>query len=67
MLDRIAINTDVCHGRPCVTGTRITVDVFVGLLAGGDTIDDVLADYPQLSVDDIDACIAYAQRVDDAD
>ena len=58
----IAIDQEVCFCKPRVAGTRITVDLVVGLLRGGGSVDDVLADYPQLSADDIYACIAYDQR-----
>jgi hypothetical protein len=44
--DRIEINPEVCHGKPVVRGTRVLVSQILGTLSGGDSIEDVLADYP---------------------
>jgi uncharacterized protein (DUF433 family) len=49
-------------GVPCVAGTRIPVSTVVGLIANGLTINDVCAEYPQLAVVDVKACLAYAAR-----
>jgi uncharacterized protein (DUF433 family) len=57
--DRISINPNVCHGKPCIKGTRIWVSLILDFLASGDTIEDVLAAYPHLTRDDIQACLAY--------
>jgi uncharacterized protein (DUF433 family) len=57
--DRISINPNVCHGRPCVKGTRIWVALVLDLLASGGTVEDILEEYPQLVREDIQACIAY--------
>ena len=45
MFDRITIDPDICHGTPCIKGTRVPVHQIVGALAAGDTIDDVLQSY----------------------
>lgn len=58
--DRIEINPSVCHGKPVVRGTRILVSQVLGALAGGDSIEDVLADYPSLSSEDLPAVFAFA-------
>ena len=50
----------VRFGKPCVRGTRITVGDVLGYLAGGMTVEQVLADFPQLTPEDIRACLAYA-------
>lgn len=47
-------------GRPCVRGTRIAVGDVLGWLAAGMSHDDIRADYPELTEDDIRACLAYA-------
>ena len=60
MLERISISPDVCHGQACVKGTRIPVHQVVGMLANGDTIEDLLEDYPSLEREDILACLSYA-------
>ncbi len=58
--DRIEVNPDICHGKPVIRGTRIMVRNILGSLAGGDTISDILENYPELSYADIEAAIAYA-------
>ncbi|MCC6165501.1 MAG: DUF433 domain-containing protein [Acidobacteria bacterium] len=60
LLQRIAIDPAVRFGKPCIRGTRITVGDVLAYLAGGMTDAEVLADFPQLSRDDIRACLAYA-------
>ncbi|ALG84444.1 DUF433 domain-containing protein [Gordonia phthalatica] len=60
LLDRISIDPEVVHGRPAVRGTRMRVSDVLSLLASGATQDEILEDYPFLTVDDIRACLAYA-------
>ena len=60
LLDRISLDPAIRFGKPCVRGTRIAVGDILGYLAGGMSEDQVLADFPQLSRDDIRACLAYA-------
>ena len=59
-LERISIDPRVCHGQACVRGTRITVHQIVAMLANGDTIEELLKDYPSLERADILACLSYA-------
>jgi uncharacterized protein (DUF433 family) len=59
-LERITMTPDVRFGKPCIRGTRITVGDVLGYLAGGMSEDQILADFPQLTRDDIRACLAYA-------
>ena len=59
-LDRISIDPSVRFGKPCVRGTRITVGDILGYLAGGMSEAELLADFPQLTQDDIRACLTYA-------
>ena len=61
--DRISSNTDVCHGKPCIRGTRIMVSVILDNLA--DNVDEatILANYPSLKQDDIRAAIGYAAEL----
>ncbi len=59
-LDRISIDPNVRFGKPCVRGTRITVGDILGYLAGGMLEAELLADFPQLTQDDIRACLTYA-------
>lgn len=66
MNNRIEVNPDVCHGKPVIRGTRIMVRNILGALAGGDSIKDILQNYPELTLADIKAAIAYAiELVDD--
>jgi uncharacterized protein (DUF433 family) len=60
MNKRISIDPKVCHGQACIKGTRIPVYQIVGMLANGDTIDDLLAEYPSIVRADILACLDYA-------
>ena len=59
-LRRIAINPDVRFGKPCVRGTRLTVGEILGALATGMTEAEVIAEFPQLSHEDLLACFAFA-------
>jgi uncharacterized protein (DUF433 family) len=59
-LERITIDPSVRFGKPCVRGTRISVGDILEYLAGGMSEDEILADFPQLTRDDIRACLAYA-------
>ena len=60
LLDRIAVDPDIRFGKPCVRGTRISVGDVLGYLAGGMSEAQILADFPQLTSDDVRACLAYA-------
>ena len=61
--NRISISPDVCNGRPVITGTRITVQTILEFLGAGDSIADVLEEYPTLTAEDIYACIQYASKL----
>ncbi len=58
--DRITVTPGVRSGKPCIKGTRITVYDLLEYLAGGMTEDQILADFPDLTADDIRACLAFA-------
>jgi len=60
MSERIVIDAAVCSGRPVVRGTRITVQTILEFLGAGDSIEDVLEEYPSLSREDILACLSYS-------
>jgi uncharacterized protein (DUF433 family) len=60
LLDRIAVDPAIRFGKPCVRGTRISVGDVLGYLAGGMSEAEILADFPQLTSDDVRACLAYA-------
>lgn len=63
MSERITISPDVCNGKPVVGGTRITVQTVLEFLAAGDSVEDVLAEYPSLHPEDVRACLDYASRL----
>jgi uncharacterized protein (DUF433 family) len=58
-LSRITSDPEVCHGKPTIRGLRYPVADLLQLLAGGMTIDEVLADYPDLERDDVLAALEY--------
>ena len=63
MNKRISIDPEVCHGQACIKGTRIPVHQIVGMLANGDTIEDLLAEYPSITRADVLACLDYAAEL----
>ena len=60
VLDRITLDPSVRFGKPCVRGTRITVGDVLGYLAAGMPEEQILGEFPQLTRDDVRACLAYA-------
>ncbi len=60
---RISIDPKICHGQACVKGTRIPVHQIVRMLANGDTVEVLLAEYPTLAREDIMACLDYAAEL----
>jgi uncharacterized protein (DUF433 family) len=63
MNTRIEIRRDICHGKPCIKGTRIMVSNILNLLAHGASLDEVLQGYPQLARDDVFAALEYAEAI----
>lgn len=59
LLQRISVNPNVCFGKPCIRGTRIWVSLLLDFLANDMSFEEILAEYPQLTRDDIRAAIAY--------
>jgi uncharacterized protein (DUF433 family) len=57
---RITSDPKVCSGKPCLKGTRIPVHMILDLLAAGETGDGIRKAYPDVTDDDIRACISYA-------
>ena len=58
--DRIKFDPEICHGKPCITGTRIMVSIIIDYLKAGESVESVIREYPQLSEDDIRAAMEYA-------
>ena len=63
LLERISIDPNVCFGKPCIRGTRIWVSLLLDFLAVGMTVEEILAEYPQLAVEDISAALAYGAEM----
>ena len=61
--DRISIDPNICFGKPCIRGTRIWVSLILDFLAAGESVESVLATYPQLTADDVRAALGYAAEV----
>lgn len=62
-MERISVSPAVCHGKACVRGTRIMVSVILDNIAAGVARADILASYPALKPQDIDAVLAYAAEL----
>lgn len=58
--EHISVDPNVCHGRPCVAGTRVMVSVVLDNLAAGQSVEDILESYPTLSEESVRAVLAYA-------
>ena len=65
LADSILSDPDTCSGHPRVEGTRIRVSHVLGWLAAGMSETDILSDYPQLTAEDIRACLAFASTAVD--
>ena len=63
LLLRISIDPGVCFGKPCIRGTRIWVSLILDFLANGMSIEEILAEYPQLTEEDVRAAIAYGAEM----
>jgi uncharacterized protein (DUF433 family) len=62
-LDRITIDSNVCHGKPTIRGKRYPIESILELLASGMTIDELLIDYKDLEKEDFLACLEYAEKL----
>jgi len=65
LINRITVNPDICHGKPTVRGLRYPVVNILELLASDMTQDEILADYPDLEKEDLQACLLFAARIVD--
>ncbi len=62
MLDRITIDSTICHGRPCIRNMRWPVEVVLDMLGAKMSIDEILQDHPELEKEDILACLQFASK-----
>ena len=60
LLSRITINPEIAHGKPTIRNKRYTVEGLLEYLAGGDSIEDLLKEFPDLEKEDFQACLQYA-------
>ena len=63
LLKRITIDPDIFGGKPIIRGRRLAVEHVLGMLAAGDTPENLLQAYPWLEAEDIRACLIYARRI----
>jgi uncharacterized protein (DUF433 family) len=63
MNERISIDPSVCNGRPCIRGTRIAVQTVLEFLGAGDSVDDILEEYPTLTREDVLACMKFSSEL----
>ena len=63
LLQRITLNSEICHGKPTIRNKRYPVEMILDLLSAGMTHQEILDDYPALEDDDIRACLTYASRL----
>lgn len=61
LLERITIDPDICHGKPCIRGMRWPVEVILDLLGSEMSIEEILEDHPELEKEDILASLHYAR------
>lgn len=60
ILERISVNPEICHGKPCIKGTRIPVYVILDSLASGMSYNEIKNEYPPLTDEDIKASLQFA-------
>ena len=63
LLQRITIDAEICHGKPCIRGLRYPVETILELLGAGMTPEQILQDYEDLEAEDIQACLQYASKL----
>jgi uncharacterized protein (DUF433 family) len=62
LLNRITIDPSICHGKPTIRSLRYPVEAILEYLAGGDSFEEVLAEFPDLEREDLQACIQFAAQ-----
>lgn len=62
-VERISSDPSICAGKPCIKGTRIMVSIVLSNLAAGIGVDRILANYPRLTKEDIQACLEFAAEL----
>ena len=62
-MNRIIIDPDICNGQPVIRGTRITARTVLEFLAAGDSIDEILEEYPSLTREDVLDCLRFSAEL----
>ena len=62
-MKQIIVDPDICNGQPVIEGTRITARTIIEFLASGDSIDEVLTEYPSLSREDVLECLRFSAEL----
>ncbi len=60
---RIFISPEICHGKPVIKGTRVLVSNILGALSAGDTIEQILEDYPNITKEDVYAALQFGSEL----
>ena len=63
LLSRITVDPEICHGKPCLRGLRYPVETILEYLAGGDSVEGLLVEFPDLEREDILACLEFSRRM----
>jgi uncharacterized protein (DUF433 family) len=67
LLERITIDNDICHGKPCVRHMRWPVEAVLDLMSAGMSPAEIRADHPELEVEDLNACLQYVWPAESGD
>jgi uncharacterized protein (DUF433 family) len=65
MNPRLQIDPNICHGKPVIRGTRVLVSTILGALSGGDSVEIVLEDYPNITRQDVEAALEFGSQLSD--
>ncbi|MCB9283042.1 MAG: DUF433 domain-containing protein [Lewinellaceae bacterium] len=60
-LNRITVNPEICHGKPCIRGMRWPVEVLLDMMLSEMSFEEILEDHPELEKEDLLACLEYAK------
>jgi uncharacterized protein (DUF433 family) len=63
LLKRVTVDPEICHGKPCIRGLRYPVEVILEYMSGGDSVEVLLAEFPDLDTEDILACHEFWRRM----
>jgi uncharacterized protein (DUF433 family) len=63
LASRIKVDSEICHGKPCLRGLRYPVESIIEYLAGGDSVEGLLKEFPDLEREDILACHEFSRRM----